>query len=169
MAKNGGDDTATLIERIIDSMFDILPANTRDEIATALTKTMKRKITVAMVDVALSTLRKNPFDYEYLVPFVKGGPPREDEENRYVAVLVNRKDKEFEVTPENRQNFLDGQRDNAKGISTSAHCAVTMLREWAKYEKSYNLRQAVQEIAADFEYSTRKLDVVLRAIGKLAA
>jgi hypothetical protein len=162
------DEDDNDIDPIIEIIGEVLPAATREQIAERLAKKLRYPVSISDVDRALSDIRKNPFDYDFTVPYVKRGIATEGEAERYFVIPVNRSDKSFRVTPENRADFMAGALSTALALKTTQENSVNMFREYAKNETSQARRELYNDAADDCAYTARKTGVLIRTLSKVA-
>src|SRR6478609_10543975 len=109
----------SLRDKIIERMFDALPATTMDEIAQRVRPKMSGyRIPTSYFHRALAHLRKNPEKYGWTVPHVGGDSTQE---NRYFAMLVERDGSyHFDQSPSSMAHLHDGSKSIVSRIATES-------------------------------------------------
>jgi hypothetical protein len=149
----------SLQDKIIEHMFNVLPATTVGEI----TERLQRKIPAVKhrrVEDAIRHLRKNVEKYGYTIPHVGGNYNRTD---RYFALLVERDGSYyFDDNPGSLDNLDDGSKAIISRIATESSNQATVARVAAGHTKKRNKRNALLDLAADVEYVARKAKALIR-------
>lgn len=153
----------TLLESLVEPLFDVLPAPDYSTILSRLNKhkDVKRKLNIHHVVRLLHRIRTDRGrTFLFHVPHVKRGVPTADDSERFVAVL-NKADGSFEVTEENRRHIEDGAISTVTTIASMGRNEAAALREVAKHATSRTLKTRLVDISDDLEYAAKKAVAVL--------
>src|SRR6476619_6576413 len=130
-------------DKIIEVMFDALPATTMEEIVEKIRRKMP-EIEDWDVPRALSHLRKNTEKYGWTIPHVGGNATKE---NRYFALLVERDGSYyFDKSPESMAHLHDGSRSIVSRIATESGNQASMLLIAAKHTRKRNRRFEINNL-----------------------
>ena len=84
-----GGRSLTIIEQLADDLYAVLPAPTRSEIASRLSKRLKWDVSVQHVDATLALVRERREHLGWTVPYAKRGPST-DRPERFMAIHMTR-------------------------------------------------------------------------------
>jgi hypothetical protein len=159
------DTQMTRRDKIIEAIFDTLPAATYWEIRT---KVRANGLNVDFGDInnAIAHLRRNSAEYGWTIPHVKRGPVGlASERTRLFAVLVDREGHyELDSNPDARVNLRDGAISTAQHVATMMGNEAAALRIAATNTRSVNGRERINDLADDFAYVARKAVSVVREL-----
>jgi hypothetical protein len=147
-------------DRIIEAIFDALPANNYQEIADKVSRIMRRPVGESAVSNALTHLRSNSAEYGWTVPHVQRGT---GEGERFIMLLVDR-DGHYEL--DSNPAALDHIKDG--GIGTLRQIATMMQNQTAAFQiavthtRKINTRAHLSDLADDFLYIARKAAAAVR-------
>jgi hypothetical protein len=149
-------------DKVIELMFDALPATTMREIAAKIRRRMPEAHDRS-VHQALEHLRKNTEKYGWTVPHVGGDSTKKD---RYFALLVERDGTyHFDDSPESRGHLRDGSKSMVMRIATESNNQSTMLLIAAKHERKQTRRLELRNLGLDCEYVARKALALAQSMG----
>lgn len=135
------------MDRLIDHLFQVLPANTHDEIARKLSKSFGRKINVGYVSTLLTNLRKKSHKYGWTVPHAQRGSKAKNKKGfRFFHVLVERgRDPQFDVQHE--QNLQEGVGSTLRLVASSMRNQAAALDMAVPYFKSPAAKQMARHMS----------------------
>lgn len=145
-------------DRLIDHLFQALPADNHKEIARKITKSAKREIKHSHVNSLLTHLRKNSHEYGWTVPHApRGGKGKDKKGPRFFHVLVERgRDPQFDVHHE--QGLQDGVASTLSLVASSMRnqadavkMAVGYLKGPAAKQMARHLSRQQKRLAEDAE------------------
>lgn len=150
-------------DKIIELMFNVLPATTTDEITAGIRRKMP-EVNKRSVEVALAHLRRNSEKYGWTVPHVGGDSTQTD---RYFALLVERDGSYyFDESPKSLGNLHDGSKAIVNRIATESGNQAVMLRIAATETRKRNKKADLLDLALDVEYVARKAKALARNIAE---
>lgn len=158
-------------DKIIELMFNVLPATTMEEIATRIRHKIPN-VNRRDVQIALGHLRRNTEKYGWTVPHVGGDAKQK---NRYFVLLVEKDGSYyFDKNPESVGNMQDGSKSIVNRIATESSNQAVMCRIAAIHTRKRNRRFEWNALAMDIDYVARKAKALAQNIagdedGKAAA
>jgi hypothetical protein len=152
-------------DQIIEAIFDALPATSYEDITRTVNKETKLKTNIGQINNCIAHLRANCAAYGWTIPHVKRGGAVEQDDGRYIALLVDR-DGHYELD----QN-PDAARHISNGITGTLRQTMTMMQNMtaatriaATHTRSSNSRARYNDLADDFAYIAKKAAAVVREI-----
>lgn len=135
------------LDRLVDHLFQALPADDHKEIARKLTKRAGRKINAAYVSTLLSYLRKNSQKYGWTVPHAaRGAMGKNGKGGRFFHVLVERgRDPQFDKHHE--QNLNAGVFSTISGVATQMRNQADALDMSVGYFRSPTAKQMARHMS----------------------
>jgi hypothetical protein len=157
------DEVETKVDELIEVIFDLLPATSYEEIATGATRKLRRPISVGLVNNAIARLRSNSAHYAWTIPHVKRGNAKESDEGRYIALLVDRDGHyELDQNPDASRHIYNGIGGTIQQTATMMGNATAAIEIAATHTRSVNARNKLKDLAADFDYLSRKAAALVR-------
>lgn len=134
-------------DRIIDHLFQALPANDHKEIARRISKSIGRKISRGYLGSLISHLRANSHKYGWTIPHAQRGKQGKDKKGpRFFHVLVERgRDPQFDKHHE--QNLNDGVFSTISLVATSMRNQADAISMSINYLKSPTAKQMARHMA----------------------
>jgi len=153
----------TMMDKVIEAIFDALPASTCDEIASKISKGKRFTVSTGTVNNALAHLRANCAEYGWTVPHVKRGIATN--EGRFIALLVDRDGHyELDQNADALAHITDGAANTIQQTATMMQNECAALRIAATHTRSTNSRARLNDLADDFNYIARKAAAVIREL-----
>lgn len=144
------------MDRVIEAMFDVLPANTSEEIAIKVSKKLGERCSRSFIDIAISDLRKRTEEWGWTIPHVKRGPPKPDEENRFFVMLNDKDGTPSYLDDESRLHIKTGTTSTVATVAQQSTNLAHTLNVAQQYERTKAHRERLEELHADMAYVARK-------------
>jgi hypothetical protein len=132
--------------------------------------TAKRwSLSIGIIAWALAHLRARSAEYGWTIPHVKRGAGTDDDEGRYIALLVDRDGHyELDQNPDALMHITNGIVGTIKQTVTQMTNMSAATRIAATHTRSINARARLNDLADDFAYMARKAAAVARDLEKAA-
>ena len=155
---------ASETDRLIDHLFQVLPADDRNEIARRLSKRARKKITAPYVSTLLSLLRENSHKYGWTVPHASRGQKAKNKKGpRFFHVLVERgRDPQFDVQHE--QNLQDGVASTISLVASSMRNQAEAVSMAINYFKGPAAKQMARHLSRQQKRLAEDADLLLEMV-----
>jgi hypothetical protein len=150
------------IDVLLDQIYQVLPAQTRQEICEKFEQEWGFPLPLGTLDSAMCHLRKNPGPYGWTMPHARRGRPIPGEEGRFFAVLVDKGG--AYLTADNRSDQIRGLLSTAQQTITQMGNCASALEAAALHVRSQVAADMAKDLAADFRDLRRRAARTFRAI-----